>query len=66
MVEEEKEDLVLKGKRVSFEGEQGALPLRKLPSVPILSQVWNFIVLKSTFKCHKSVLFFSQSFLVDH
>jgi len=27
------------GKRVSFEGEQGALPLRKLPSVPILSQV---------------------------
>jgi len=27
------------GKRVSFEGEQGTLPLRKLPSVPILSQI---------------------------
>jgi len=27
------------GKRVSFEGEQGVLPLRKLPSVPILSQI---------------------------
>jgi len=27
------------GKRVSFERDQGALPLRKLPSVPILSQI---------------------------
>ena len=38
---------MLKGKRVSFEGEQGALPLRKLPSVPILSQVWRCIAFES-------------------
>jgi len=29
----------IKGKRVSFEGEQTATSLKKLPSVPILSQV---------------------------
>jgi len=29
----------VQGKRVSFEGEQGSLPLRRLPSVPILSQI---------------------------
>ena len=36
---------LLQGKRVSFEGEQGPLPLRRLPSVPILSQVLLIAVL---------------------
>ena len=51
---------MLKGKRVSFEGEQGVLPLRKLPSVPILSKVCGSIAFKIPLKCHKCAVFFSQ------
>ena len=59
-------NLTWKGKRVSFEGEQGVLPLRKLPSVPILSQVRGYITFKNFSRHNSSATFVYQVILVDH